>query len=226
MAAEVAVLRDAQELDDDTADKLEAANEALRRSIVLPGGGGDGSVRNQISQLIGMYSGPALRKRDAGIKWAPASAATAAVAVGLYSFHAAAPGELSFRKGDMLRILSVPAESTPDGWKYASSANGVGLVPESYVETRVHVPTPRVRQEEQAMEERRRDRRLLQQQRSRTSTSGSASPDGRAAKHLGISVEEWRALPPDVRPAHLLGPKGGHQASADSISQELAPGAA
>ncbi|KPP67820.1 GRB2-related adapter protein 2-like [Scleropages formosus] len=55
-------------------------------------------------------------------------------AVGKYDFNAAAEDELSFRKGDLLKILS-----TEDEWYKAELHGHEGYVPKNYVER--HVPS-------------------------------------------------------------------------------------
>ena len=49
------------------------------------------------------------------------------MAVALYDFEPADASELGFGCGDMLSILAVAREATPEGWIYAMNAVGSGV---------------------------------------------------------------------------------------------------
>ncbi|KAJ3601091.1 hypothetical protein NHX12_032064 [Muraenolepis orangiensis] len=56
-------------------------------------------------------------------------------AVGKYDFNASSPNELSFRKGDVLKILST--STAPDTWFTAEIHGQEGLVPPNYLDVEV-----------------------------------------------------------------------------------------
>ena len=193
LLAHAAELKDDEGLNPDTYEKLEQAIESMRVMMVPGGGGGPGSVRGCLAQLIALQQSAARQHRTSR-RWTPPEAPVAGVAVALYPFSAQNDRELSFRSGDMLAVQSVEA---PAGWLYASSSAGAGLVPKSYVEFRVQIPGDAVKASGEQIELERKDerRRALE-----------PPSDQEAADHLGIGVEEWRALPAHLKPKHLTEP--------------------
>lgn len=143
---EVALIRQEEELPQDTCDRLHAASNALRHGVMLPGGGGTNSVRSSLSKLITLHERAS--KEPQSFRW-PAQGVPAGVAMVLYDFTKEARGEISVRAGDMVTLIDRPA---PDGWLYASNAREVGLVPEAYVEVRYRWEAVRSHRSEEAPE--------------------------------------------------------------------------
>ena len=145
-------------LSDATVTVIDQAEDLLHDSMLIAGGGGPLNLKSQLMRLEkAMWrsrrhgrdhaeaggSGPCAQPPSAA---AIAATPIAGLAVALYDFEPADASELGFGCGDMLSILAVAREATPEGWLYAMNAvgSGVGLVPESHVDLKVRRPVEAV----------------------------------------------------------------------------------
>lgn len=156
---------------------------------------------------------------------APVPAGTTAATVSrvraLYDFVPSEPGELEFKKGDIIAVL----ESVYKDWWRGSLRGGTGIFPLNYVE-KLTDPTPDELQREAQMEaevfaEIKNVEKLL----TLLSTSNSAP---REEDNEEISVSTWlltlseacRAL---TRKKEAIPPDLGHPAKADQAYREVLP---
>ena len=184
---------------------IEKAIESLDSRFLQHGGGGPSSPRSQISQ-IGQQNKQIKRylKHEELGEWPyfdepeveDPQIPTVGVAIALHDFDAEEEHELSCKAGDMLTILK---EDPPDGWLYvrAPHEDQCGLVPASFVEVHVRYPSGLIEIQREQIEATAIARHGSVETREREA-------ENKARKYLGLTWKEWRALPPELKPAHLL----------------------
>ena len=126
---------------------ISSAKDSLSESMLHVGGGGPNGMRTQVQHLVNITSKKGKQRSQLTICPQPSRgvglAPIAGLAVALYDFVSIAKGELRFHKGDMLSVLDVPQNVTPEGWLFAKSSTGhTGLIPEAYVEMRARACLP------------------------------------------------------------------------------------
>ena len=185
-----------EDLMDEQSALLKEAVAQMETITMAPGGGGRGSVRSQISQLSSaskLSEFLASASRPTALSVLPA-APTLGIGVAKYEFEAAGNAELSCRAGDMLTIID---QTPPAGWLVVrtSSSSKQGLVPRAYVEVRVLVPSEQVAMQTEQIKDASAEQAKAHQR---------DVVDVAVSRYLHCSVDEWRELPSDKRPKHLL----------------------
>lgn len=183
-----------EELGEQASAQLKQAVSELDVLCLSKGGGGAGSTRSQLASLTSLAR--KLSDEPSSASSAPKLPTTGVVIV-VHAFVGEDEGRRELpacRVGDMLTVLQ--DEATPPGWLQVQSAAGHrGLVPASHVQERVRVPGERIIAEASHL-------RHAASRRARSFRHDVV--DVRCAAYMGCSVAEWRALPDELRPAHLL----------------------
>ena len=109
---------------------IDAADDTIHEAVLYGGGGGRGSLKSQLTRLMKVTNTSAEGSRTprhgeqqqqppaAPLEWAnnylESVAPVVGLAIALCDFVAESSGELSVRAGDMLTVMGVPRESTPE----------------------------------------------------------------------------------------------------------------